>query len=183
LFPRYAQLGLTLLGVYVASGAAYFVLVSASRSAGEGWVFAGLLTVAFVVWITVVNLVYLLTQIVIAADDCAVMPALPRVWSFVHRERRSIAAIFLVVLALVVCATGASFVAAAALGVIAFVPLLGLPMVVPLQLLAWALRGIVFQYIGLSSIAAYVKLYREARASLVPGRVTEESVFTGPIRA
>ena len=183
LFPRYAQLGLTLLGVYVASGAAYFVLVSASRSAGEGWVFAALLTVAFVAWITMVNLVYLLTQIVIAADDCAVMPALPRVWSFMRRERRSIAAVFLVVLALVVCATGASFVAAAALGVIAFVPLLGLPMVVPLQLLAWALRGIVFQYIGLSSIAAYVKLYREARASLVPGRVTEESVFTGPIRA
>jgi hypothetical protein len=183
LFPRYAQLGLTLLGVYVASGAAYFIVVSASRNAGEGWAIAGLLTVAFVVWITVVNLVYLLTQIVIAADDCAVMAALPRVWDFLHRERRSIAGVFVVVLALVVGATGASFVAAAALYVIAFVPLLGLPLVVPLQLLAWALRGIVFQYIGLSSIAAYVKLYREARASLVPGRVTEESVFTGPIRA
>jgi hypothetical protein len=108
LFPRYAQLGLTLLGVYVASGAAYFIVVSASRNAGEGWAIAGLLTVAFVVWITVVNLVYLLTQIVIAADDCAVMAALPRVWDFLHRERRSIAGVFVVVLALVVGATGAS---------------------------------------------------------------------------
>ena len=45
----------------------------------------------------------------------------------------------------------------------------------PLQLLAWVLRGVVFQYIGLSSIAAYVALYREAGTSLAEDRVAGTS--------
>ena len=49
--------------------------------------------------------------------------------------------------------------ATAALGLISFVPLLGLT-VLPLQLAAWLFRGLVFQYVGLASIGAYLKLYR-----------------------
>jgi hypothetical protein len=173
LFPRYARLGLTLMGVYLISGAAYVGVISVSRSAGTGWAIATLLTIVFVAWITLVNLIYLLMQIAVAADECTVVAAIPRVSGFLRRERRSIAAVFLVVLALVVGATGASFVAAAALGVIFFVPLLGPPVVIPLQLIAWALRAIVFQYIGLSSIATYATLYREARASLAHDRIVE----------
>jgi hypothetical protein len=172
LYPRYARLGLVLMGVYLASGGAYLGIVAASRVAGEGWVITGLVTVAFVAWITIVNLVYLLVQIVIAADDCSVMSAVPRVSAFLHRERRSVAAIFLVVLALVVGATGASVLATAALGLIAFVPLFGLA-VLPLQLLAWVMRGVVFQYIGLSSIAAYLTLYRDAQTALADDRLRE----------
>src|SRR5262245_11459245 len=119
LFPRYARLGLALMSVYLASGAAYLAVVLGSRS-GEGWLMTGVLTVAFVAWITIVNLLYLLLQIVIAADDCSVTSAMPRVSSFLHRERRSVAAVFLVVLALVVGATGASVLAMTALGLIAF---------------------------------------------------------------
>jgi hypothetical protein len=183
LFPRYARLGLALIGVYVASGLAYIGVVSASRDAGEGWVIAGLLTVFFVAWITIVNFLYLLMQIVIAADDCSVTSALPRVSGFLHRERRSVGAVFLVVLVLVIAATGASVLATAALGLIAFVPLFGLT-VLPLQLLAWVMRGIVFQYIGLSSISAYVTLYREAQTSLVEGRVPARSeTIRGQIQA
>jgi hypothetical protein len=175
LFPRYARLGLALMGVYLISGTAYFGAISVTRSTGTGWLITTVLTIAFVVWITLVNLVYLLMQIAIAADDCSVVAAMPRVSGFLRRERRSVAAVFLVVLALVVGATGASFVAAAALGVIFFVPLLGPPVVIPLQLIAWALRAIVFQYIGLSSTAAYLTLYREARASVVDDRVVGAS--------
>ena len=175
LFPRYARLGLTLMGMYLISGAAYLGVISVSRSGGTGWAIATLLTIVFVAWITLVNLVYLLMQIAIAADECTVMAAIPRVSGFLRREQRSIAAVFLVVLTLVVGATGASFVAAAALGVIFFVPLLGPPVVIPLQLIAWALRAIVFQYIGLSSIATYATLYREARASLAHDRIVEAS--------
>jgi len=183
LFPRYARLGLALIGVYVASGLAYIGVVSASRNAGEGWVIAGLLTVFFVAWITIVNFLYLLMQIVIAADDCSVTSALPRVSGFLHRERRSVGAVFLVVLVLVVAASGASVLATAALGLIAFVPLFGLA-VLPLQLLAWVMRGIVFQYIGLSSISAYVTLYREAQTSLAEGRVPARSdTIRGEIQA
>ena len=171
LFPRYARLGLALMGVYLASGAGYVGVLIGSRSGGEGWLMTGALTVAFVAWITIVNLLYLLLQIAIAADDCSVMSAVPRVSAFLHRERRSVAAVFLVVLALVVGATGASVLAMTALGLIAFVPLFGLT-VLPLQLLAWMMRGVVFQYIGLSSIAAYLTLYRDAQTALAADRVT-----------
>ena len=68
-------------------------------------------------------------------------------------------AVFGVVLALVVAATGVSLLATAALGLIAFVPFVGLA-VLPLQLLAWVFRGIVFQFLGLASIGAYLRLYR-----------------------
>jgi len=77
----------------------------------------------------------------------------------VRRRRRDVIAIFLVVLALVVFATGASLLATAALGLISFVPLLGLT-VLPLQLIAWLFRALVFQYLGLASVGAYVHLYR-----------------------
>ena len=159
LFPRYARLGTALLTVYFLSGSLYLVAVLASRSAGDSWGMAALFTAGFVSWITVLNFLYLLTQIVIAAEDCSVAAAIRRVAQFLRRARRPIAAVFFVVLAIVVFATGASLIATAALGLISFVPLLGLT-VLPLQLGAWLFRGLVFQYVGLSSLGAYLKLYR-----------------------
>jgi hypothetical protein len=78
----------------------------------------------------------------------------------VRQQRRGVSTVFGVILALVVAATGVSFLATAALGLIAFVPFIGLA-VLPLQLLAWVFRGIVFQFLGLTSIGAYMRLYRE----------------------
>jgi hypothetical protein len=158
LFPRYTRLGLMLMAVYLASASAYLVFVLTSRFAGQGWGITAIVTAAFVAWITIVNLLYLLVQIVIAADNCSVASAVPRVAAFLRYERRSVAAVFLIVLALVIVATGASFLATAALGLIAFVPFVGLA-VLPLQLLAWVMRGVVFQYIGVTSIGAYLNLY------------------------
>lgn len=159
LFPRYARLGGILMTAYFASGSLYLVAVLAGRNAGDSWGMAALLTAAFVGWITVLNFLYLLTQIVIAAEDCNVATAMRRVAQFLRRARRPVAAVFFVVLAIVVFATGASLIATAALGLISFVPLLGLT-VLPLQLGAWLFRGFVFQYVGLSSLGAYLKLYR-----------------------
>jgi Kef-type K+ transport system membrane component KefB len=65
----------------------------------------------------------------------------------------------LLVLALVVGATGASLLATAALSLVAFVPFVGLA-ALPMQLAAWLLRGLVFQYLGLTAVGAYLKLYR-----------------------
>jgi hypothetical protein len=45
---------------------------------------------------------------------------------------------------------------------IAFVPLIGLA-ALPLQLIAWLVRGMVFQYIGLTSLVAYLRVYRNLR--------------------
>jgi hypothetical protein len=155
LFPRYARLGVVLMAVYLASGGAYLATVTA----GVGWGLTALFTAAFVGWITIVNFVYLLMQVVIAVEQCNVASAWKHAAAFVRRERKGVVAVFLVVLALVVFATGASLLATAALGFIAFIPLLGLT-VLPLQLVAWLFRGLVFQYIGLASVGAYLKLYR-----------------------
>src|SRR5688572_14164996 len=99
LFPRYARLGFILMGVYLLSGAGFLTLV-ARNEPGEAWSLTALLTAAFVVWITVVNLLYLLLQIVVAADDCTVAAAFSRVAAFVRRERRHVGTVFLLVLAL-----------------------------------------------------------------------------------
>ncbi len=158
LFPRFARLGFMLMGVYVLSGLAFLVLV-VRRDPGEGWSLTALLTLAFVLWITVVNLVYLLVQIVVAADNCSVATAGRRVAVFLRRKRGDVGRVFLLVLALILGATGASLLATAALSLVAFVPFLGLA-ALPLQLLAWLLRGLVFQYLGLTSVGAYLRLYR-----------------------
>jgi len=158
LFPRYARLGLMVMGVYLASGAGY-VAILANETATGGWSTTALVTAGFAGWITIVNLLYLLVQIVIAADNCSVAVAAGRVAAFLRHERRHVALVFLVVLALVVGATGASLLAMAALSLVAFVPFVGLA-ALPMQLLAWLLRGLVFQYLGLTSVGAYLKLYR-----------------------
>lgn len=177
LFPRFARLGFLLMTLYLLSGAGYLSLVVAIRATGEGWGLTALVTALFVCWITLLNLVYLLLQIIIAADDCSVAIAMRRAAAFIRAERADIAAVFGVVLALVVCATGASIVATGALGLIGFVPLLGIA-VVPLQLAAWLLRGVVFQYIGLTAIGAYLRLYRGYARQAAPGRLETAPTYS-----
>ena len=65
---------------------------------------------------------------------------------------------FLVVVVLVVAATFASALAWSGVGLIAFVPLVGLA-VFPLQLAALLVRGLVFEYLGLTALGAYLTLY------------------------
>ena len=73
------------------------------------------------------------------------------------------------ILALMLMATGASILATAALGLIAFVPFVGLA-ALPLQVFAWLVRGVVFQFVGLTGVATYVRLHRALQASGVPVR-------------
>ena len=120
-------------------------------------------SVWFVALITVINFLYLLTQIVVAADDCSSRrgveggAAAGALRPDHCRRARAI-------LALMVLITAASVLATAALGLIAFVPFVGLA-ALPLQLIAWLLRGIVFQYISLAGAAAYLRLHRQASPS------------------
>lgn len=164
LFPRYARLGFVLMGVYLLSGSVYLTMLA--RTAATSWGVAALLTATFVSWITVVNLFYLLTQIVIAADDCSVGTAAMRAAMLLKRQSRAVGGVFLVVLGLVVLATGASVLATAALWLVGFVPFIGLT-VLPLQLVAWVLRGLVFQFIALASVGAYLKIHRTESAHAV----------------
>lgn len=168
LFRRYLRLGLLLLAAYAASVGAYLAsLALAYRLAESGqlivrWsVVVALASTVLVAWIALVNLLYLLTQMVTAAEDCSVRSAMGRVAAFVGRKRRQVALVFGVLLVLVTLATIASMLATAGLGLVSFVPLVGLA-VLPLQAAAWLVRGLMFQYLGLTALGAYVSLYRPA---------------------
>jgi hypothetical protein len=165
LFRRFLHLGVGLMVVYLLSGAMYLLVIYRG-----GWGLTALFSVIFVAWITLVNLLYLLLQIVVAADDCSVAAAIRRVTTFVRAETKNIAGVCAVILALVVCATGASILAIAAFGLIAFVPFVGLA-VLPLQILASLLRGIVFQYLALTAAGAYLQLYRGYAARPAPRHI------------
>jgi len=166
LWRRYLRLGGCLLIGYLITAGVYLAFVVAGYALAEnttlllGWtVIAGLASGALVVWITLINLAYLLTQMIVAVDDVSVRTAAGRVIQFVREALREVAAIFGVVLLLVTLATIASILATAGLGLIAFVPLAGLA-VVPLQVAAWLLRGFVFQYLALTALGGYLTEYR-----------------------
>jgi hypothetical protein len=178
LFPRFLRLGFVLMAVYVLSGAA-FVLIAFGRASAVSWLVPVAGTVGFVAWITAVNLLYLLSQIVMAAEGCGVGVAIRRAAGFVRRMPRTVAAVCLAILLLGLLATFASLVAATALGLIGFVPFVGLAML-PLQLLALVLRGLVLQYISLASVGAYSALYRGHSSESAQA---SEPVAVRPVRA
>jgi hypothetical protein len=172
LFRRYLILGAMLAVAYAISVAAYGFLVFGPSiiDAIDGAIIVTLASIWMVTLITVINFLYLLTQIVIAADDCSVPDAMAKVAQLLVRDGRIIVGVLGASLALMVLTTAASVLATAALGLIAFVPFVGLA-ALPLQLIAWLLRGVVFQYISLAGAAAYVRLHRQASTVKVEGLV------------
>jgi hypothetical protein len=166
LWRRYVRIGLGLLFIYAATAAAYLALVLGGYAlAGNsavllGWTAAAAMASSvLIVWITLVNFFYLITQMVVAIEDVSVREGVRLALVFVWGHLREVAAVFGVVLVVVVLATAASILATAGLGLIAFVPLVGLA-VLPLQLAAWLLRGIVFEYLALAAVGAYLSHYR-----------------------
>ena len=108
-----------------------------------------------------VNCVYLLMQIAMAADNLGFADACRAVGRFIREEFSALTRIFLIMLGLVVGATFVSALAWSGVGLIAFVPLVGLA-VIPLQIAALIIRGLAFEYIGLAAAGAYLTLYRRA---------------------
>jgi len=163
---RYLALGFGLMLVYALSVAGYlaFVLYGYRAVQGRvlilGWTFiAAIATGMLGVWITVINFLYLLLQIAMAVEAVGVAQGARAVARFIRAEVREIAGVFLVVVALVVAATLASALAWSGVGLIAFVPLVGLA-VFPLQLAALLVRGLAFEYLGLTALGAYLTLYQ-----------------------
>ena len=94
-----------------------------------------------------------------ATDDCRLSAAVARLRSFLFHVARQVLGIFGVIMALVLLATAASVLVTAGLALVAWVPFVGLA-VVPLQLAAWLVRGVVFHYMDLSAWSAYQSQYR-----------------------
>jgi hypothetical protein len=166
LWRRYVRIGLGLLFIYALTAAAYLALLLGGYAlAGNpavllGWTAAAAMASSvLIVWITLVNFFYLITQMVVAIEDVSVREGVRLALAFVWGHLREVAAVFGIVLIVVVVATAASILATAGLGLIAFVPLVGLA-VLPLQLAAWLLRGIVFEDLALAALGAYLSHYR-----------------------
>ena len=165
LYRPYLLLGIALMFVYALSLAGYvaFVLYGYRGVEGRalviGWtVLAALAATLLVAWITVVNFLYLLTQVAMAVEGVGVADGVRAVARFIRARFRELASVFVVVVGLAVAATLASALAWSGVGLIAFVPLVGLA-VFPLQIAALVLRGLVFQYLGLTALGAYIALY------------------------
>ena len=183
LWRRYIKLGFCLLAVYAVTAGIYLTFVVGGLRLVEnagillGWTVAAIFASSVViVWITLVNFFYLITQIVIAVEDIGVRSAMQTAVRFVRASLREIAGIFGVVLLLATVATIASIMATAGLGLINLVPLLGLA-VLPLQIAAWLVRGFVFQYLALSALCAYLTHYRRYRSQ---GTTDAAHVFSVP---
>ena len=166
LWRRYVRIGLGLLIMYGLTAAAYLGLVFGGYALAQnsaillGWTAAtALASSVLIVWITLLNFFYLMTQMVVAIEDVSVRQGVRLAFAFIWGHLREVAGVFGVVLVTVVLATAASILATAGLGLIAFVPLVGLA-VLPLQLAAWLLRGIVFEYLALAALGAYLSHYR-----------------------
>jgi hypothetical protein len=182
LFPRYVRLGVWLMAVYTLSTAASLALVLGPGEHEDWRMLAAIVSATLVAWITIVNFIYLLFQMVMAVDDCALHEAVRGVLTLLGAEFRTVVGIFLATLGLVLLTTAASILATAGLGLIAFVPLVGLA-ALPLQLIAWLVRGVVFQYIGLAALVAYARVYRATREGQMDSTSPLEfSSQTTPVR-
>lgn len=160
LFWRYLRLGIGLTVVYAVIAGAYLAFVFGRPPSPilDGPLSVTLASLTVIVAITLVNFLYLLMQIVIAAEDCTVLEAVPHVARLIRRRTKELAQVLAAILSLMLMATAASILATTALGLIAFVPFVGLA-ALPLQVLAWMVRGVVFQYVGLAGVATYVRLH------------------------
>jgi hypothetical protein len=163
---RYVKLGAGLLVVYAITAAAYFGLLFVGYAHANNvgvllwWsVIAAVGSSAVIVWIMLVNFLYLVTQIVMAVDDVGLRTALATVVRFFRSSVREVAGIFGVVFLLVLLAAAAAILATAGLGLIGFVPIVAVA-VMPLQIAAWLMRGVVFQYLALTALGAYLTQYR-----------------------
>jgi len=166
LFRPYIALGLTLMVVYAISIGGYVVFVGYGYRTAQGrvlfigWTFIAALAAALLVaWITIVNLLYLLLQIAMAVEGVGLAQGCRAAASFIRAEFRDLVRVFLVIVVLVVAATLASWLAWSGVGLIAFVPLVGLA-VFPLQIAALLVRGLAFEYLGLTALGAYLTLYQ-----------------------
>jgi len=172
--PRAAILAAGLGLLYLVIGTLYILAITFGFRAavqstwGAAWPLLVLVaTSACVVSITLVNFFYNLARVVLVSDDCTVRTALARVRAFLVADARQVVGIFAVMSLVTMVGTAVSLTATASLALIGWVPFVGL-LVWPLQAAAWVLRGWLFQYISLTSLAAYQTQYRRFAAPHQP---------------
>ena len=119
---------LTAFGLYRLGGASALLLGSV----------AALGIVLFVGLVTVINVLYLLAQLIMAVDDCGVGAGLRGVVRFLARDFSKLSRVFGFTVLLLLVVTLLSVMATWGFYLIAYVPVAGV-IVLPLQLGAWLL--------------------------------------------
>ncbi len=173
LFRRYLRLGVLLAVAYVlVGGVCVLIGLALYRLAGSRPILVGSVAAVaialFIALITIVNVLYLLAQIIVAVAELQVSGAAAEVARFLRADFWKVVRVFGVTILLLLIATVLSIAATWGFYLIAYVPLAGL-VVLPLQLAAWLLRNLVFQYLGLTALAAYLSLYRSFRGDRPAG--------------
>jgi hypothetical protein len=178
LFSRYLRLGMALTTAYAIIGIAYLAfLIGPAAQAFDNPVTVTLASLSVLVAITLVNFIYLLLQIVMAAEDCGVLDAVPHVARLLRRRTKELSQILAAILTLMLMATGASILATTALGLIAFVPFVGLA-ALPLQVFAWLVRGVVFQFVGLTGVSTYLRMHFALQSAAVEVHTPSDGLVT-----
>ncbi len=168
MFRRYLALGLALMVVYGLSTAAYLSAAVLAYRTGL-IVLAAAASLVLFVWIMLVNLLYLLLQIACAAEDVGLARGARQVTRFVVAEYRDLGRVLLIIVGMLAAATLASALALSGVSLIAFVPIVGV-VAMPVYVVVLLVQGLVFEYVGLVALGAYVTLYRRfAPATLLAG--------------
>jgi hypothetical protein len=163
---RAAVLAIWLGGVYFIVCVGYLLVVGYGFqwAAAAGWVQAWPLLVlvstsAGLITLTAANLLFDLVRVAMVNDDCGLRVAWGRVRLFLLTDSRQVLGIFGAMALVTVLATLASVTATWGLALVAWVPLAGL-IVLPLQAAFWIVRGLFFQFTGLTTLSAYQTQYR-----------------------
>jgi hypothetical protein len=180
---RFVHLALILIAVYFVLLVGYLgTAVAGYRAlAGHGYgllatMFAAGASAIVVVIVGVVNLAYLLAQVAVVRHGRSAGGALRAVAALAGAQGRMLAAIFVVLMALMGLATAASVLATGLLGFVGFVPIVGVA-ALPLQLMAWLGRGLLFQFLGFAAVGACSSVARRSESG---GTVDGWSPFPRP---
>ena len=146
------------LGYATAVVRAYRTFVSVSAS---WWIAPAVVAVSMIALTLSIaaELGYRLTQLVVVADDCGLGAAMRGASRFVRREALVVARVCIAALLLSALTFAIALVAAAAFGLVSFVPVAGVA-VLPLQAAVWVVRGLMLPFIDLAALAAYASVYR-----------------------
>ena len=158
--PRFVRLGIALAAV---EGAVALGYASAVVQAYRGFVSlaASWWIAPVVLGVSVVALVDLdrrraelpAAQMALVVDDLAIGEAMRAAIAFVRRDAMVVARVFLAALILSTLAFVVTLIAAAAFGLVSFVPVAGVA-VLPLQAAVWVIRGLMLPFIELAALAA-----------------------------
>jgi hypothetical protein len=164
--PRAMRLGMFLGTAYGAIGAAWLLVVTASLRLSDddrvaaAWPLVVLVaTIAAGLAVLCANLLYDLLRVIVVTDDCSVRAGFGRLRAFAAADFRQIVAICGVVSLVLLAGLAVATPAMAAFTFVSWVPVAGL-IAAPLQIVAWLVQGLVFQYVGLAALSAYQTRYR-----------------------